>query len=161
MPTSSLSARVAEYLDSHTTIGLATEGPSGLWAAAVLYVRQGAHLYFTSVPDTRHALNLAANRRAAGTIHDDCHSWAAMKGIQFEGHVDVVREPGELLRVVTAYLARFPFAAGMWKGQSDPAVIARDPGRHGFYQITVTRLHFMDNEHHPEGREELAPTQLA
>lgn len=160
MPTSSLSARVAAFLDSHTTLGLATEGPSGLWAAAVLYVREGAHLYFTSVPDTRHALNLAANRRAAGTIHDDCTSWEAMKGIQFEGHAEAVSEPAELLRVVTAYLARFPFAAGLWNGERDPSRIARETGRHGFYRITLTRLHFMDNEHHPEGREELAPGQL-
>jgi len=149
-----LSDRVLAFLDGHTTLNLATTGPAGLWAAAVLYVHDGTHLYFTSVAVTRHGQNLVETHRAAGTIHDDCTSWIAMKGIQLEGTVDPVTDPDELLRVVTRYLARFPYAVGLWHGESNPAVIAANPGTHGFFRITPSRLYFMDNEHHPGGREE-------
>lgn len=78
-----------------------------------------------------------------------------MKGLQLEGTVAHVEEYPERLRIVRAYLQRFPFAVGLWHGESDPEVIARDPGLHGFYRITPTKLLFTDNEHVPGLREEL------
>jgi uncharacterized protein YhbP (UPF0306 family) len=153
--TDTLRDRLQAYLDAHTTLNLATAGPAGVWAAAVLYVQRGPHLYFTSVAATRHGQNLEETARAAGTINDDCTSWISMKGVQLEGTVAPVDDRGELLEVVTAYLRRFPFAAGLWNGESDPARITADPGIHGFYRLTPTRLLFTDNEHHPQGREEL------
>jgi uncharacterized protein YhbP (UPF0306 family) len=151
-----LPERVLAFLSGHTTLSLATHGPAGLWAAAVLYVNEGTRLYFTSVATTRHGQNLVETRRAAGTINDDCTTFQSMKGIQLEGLVEPVTDVDERHRVVTAYLARFPFSTGLWHGVSDAAVIARDPGTHGFFRLTPTRLYLMDNEHHPEGREELA-----
>nr|ART38292.1 F385 [uncultured bacterium] len=156
MSTPPLPERVLGYLSGHTTLNLATHGPSGLWAAAVLYVNRGLDLYFTSVVTTRHGQNLLETRRAAGTINDDCTSWRAAKGIQLEGRVDLVSDVDERHRVVSDYLARFPFATALWHGVADAAVIARDPGIHAFFRLTPARLHFMDNEHHPQGREELA-----
>jgi uncharacterized protein len=150
-----LHRRVTAYLDDHTTLSLATAGPAGLWAAAVLYVHDGVHLYFTSVATTRHGVNLAATGRAAGTISDECRSWIGMKGLQLEGAVAPVDEVDERARVVAAYLRRFPFAAALWDGDSDPARIAAKPGAHGFYRLTPIRVLFTDNEHHPSGREEL------
>ncbi len=151
-----LTDRVLAYLDGHTTLNLATDGPAGLWAAAVLYVHEGARLYFTSVAATRHGQNLVATGRAAGTINDDCTTWLAMKGIQLEGRVELVTDPDEVRRTVAAYLGRFPFAAALWHGETDPAVIASNLGTHAFFRITPARLYFMDNEHHPGGREEWA-----
>lgn len=150
-----LTDRVAVYLDGHTTLNLATAGPAGLWAAAVLYVHDGPRLYFTSVAATRHGQNLIATGAAAGTINDDCTSWLAMKGVQLEGTVVPVDDVDERARAAAAYLQRFPFAAALWHGETDPARIAADPGTHGFFCLTPTRMYFMDNEHHPEGREEL------
>jgi len=148
--------RVLSYLDGHTTLNLATAGPGGPWAAAVLYVHDGLRLYFTSVAATRHGANLAESRRAAGTINDDCVDWISMKGLQIEGDVEPVVDVAERARVIADYLGRFPFAAALWNGESDPDRIAADPGIHGFYRLTPTRVLFTDNEHHPEGREELA-----
>lgn len=152
---SDLADRVRAYLRGHTTLNLATAGPDGAWAAAVLYVVDGPHLYFTSVATTRHGRDLLATGRAAGTINDECTTWLAMKGIQLEGTVAPVDDRGERERVVTAYLARFPFAVGLWHGEADPARIADDPGTHGFFRLTPTRLFFTDNEHAPGRREEL------
>jgi uncharacterized protein YhbP (UPF0306 family) len=148
--------RVVAYLEGHTTLNLATAGPAGLWAAAVLYVSDGGHLYFTSVAATRHGQNVVATRSAAGTINDDCTSWQAMKGVQLEGAVAPVEDLLELTRVTALYLRRFPFAAALWHGETDPARIAGDPGAHGFFRLTPARMFFMDNEHAPGGREEVS-----
>lgn len=147
--------RVLDYLDGHTTFNLATAGPSGPWAAAVLYVHEGTRLYFTSVPTTRHAADFVASHKVAGTINDDVRDAAGMKGVQLEGSVERVDDVDERRRVVTAYLRRFPFSAGLWHGETDADVIASDPGIHAFYRITPTRLLFTDYEHLPRGREEL------
>lgn len=156
LPTPPLPDRVLAYLSAHTTLNLATHGPAGLWAAAVLYVHEGVNLYFTSVAESRHGQNLLETSLAAGTVNHDSASWLEMKGIQLEGRVETVADVDERQRVATAYLARFPFSSALWHGVSDPAVIARDPGIHLFFRVTPARLFFIDNEHHPEGREELA-----
>lgn len=147
--------RVAAYLADHTTLNLATEGPAGLWAAAVLYVVDGAELCFTSVATTRHGQNLLATGRAAGTINDDVATWEAMKGVQLEGQVAAIDDVATRTRIAAAYLARYPFAAALWHGERDPEVIGADPGSHGFFALRPTRMYFMDNQHHPEGRQEV------
>jgi hypothetical protein len=121
----------------------------------VLYVNEGTHLYFTSEAATRHSHNIHATGRVAGTVSDECREFAQMKGIQLEGKVEYVTSIDERRRVLRAYLARFPFSAGLWNGQSDPDVIAMDPGPHAFYRIIPTRLLFTDNEHFPMHRQEL------
>jgi uncharacterized protein YhbP (UPF0306 family) len=154
---SDLRERVLAYLDQRTVFNLATSGPAGLWASAVLYVNDGLTLYFTSVAATRHGQNMLASPLVVGTISDECREFVQMKGLQIEGKVEHVDEPAELRRVVRAYLQRFPFAAGLWNGESNPEVIARNPGIHGFYRIIPTRVLFTDNEHSPGAREELSP----
>jgi len=121
----------------------------------VMYVAEGRHLYFTSVAATRHGQNLVATGKAAGTIADEVTTWPAMKGMQLEGTVVAVDDVAERTRVVAHYLARFPFSAALWHGETDAARIGADPGSHGFFRLTPTRMYFMDNEHHPAGREEV------
>jgi uncharacterized protein len=151
----SLRQRVLAYLAGRTVLNLATHGPGGLWASAVLYVNEGTRLYFTSVETTRHVQNMVATGHVAGTVSDECRAWTTMKGLQLEGSVELVTDVDERVRVVRAYLEQFPFAVRLWHGESDPAVIACTPGIHGFYRITPTRLLFTDNEHAPGAREEL------
>jgi uncharacterized protein len=152
---SELRERVIAYLSKHTVLGLATYGPAGLWPATVLYVAEGVSLYFTSVAATRHGVNMTSTGKVAATIADECTAWRAMKGIQLEGTVERVDDLDERRRVVRAYLARFPFAAGLWHGESDPEVIASEPGIHAFYRITPSKLYFTDNEYAPGKRLEL------
>ena len=148
--------RVLEYLDGRTVIDLATEGPAGLWIAPVMYVHDELAMYFTSVSSTRHGVNMETTGHVAGAITDECRSWIQMKGLQFDGKVERVENRDELERVVTSYLQKYPFAAGLWNGEQDPAVIAKDVGIHTFYKITPGKVLFTDNEHAPSGREELA-----
>ena len=92
LPTPPLPDRVLAYLSAHTTLNLATHGPAGLWAAAVLYVHEGVNLYFTSVAESRHGQNLLETSLAAGTVNHDSASWLEMKGIQLEGRVETVAD---------------------------------------------------------------------
>lgn len=148
--------RVEEYLAGHTTLNLATYGPGGLWACAVLYVHDGVNLYFTSVAKTRHGLNINTSGIVSGTINDDCKSWETMAGLQLGGTVTKVTDLDERRRVVRAYLEKFPYSTALWHGETDVEVIARDPGTHDFYRITPTQLLFTDNQAAPGRREELA-----
>ena len=150
--------RVEQYLDDHTTLNLATFGPGGVWACAVLYVRDGVHLYFTSVAKTRHGVNINTTHTVSGTINDDCTSWETMAGIQLGGVVEKVTDFEERRRVVRKYLERFPFSTALWHGESDPEKIAWDPGTHDFYRITPSQLLFTDNTFAPGRREELVLT---
>jgi len=152
---SELRERVLAYLEDHTTFNLATAGPAGVWASAVLYINEGIELYFTSVGATRHGQNIHATGIVAGTINEDCRSYETMRGIQLQGTVAHVTDHNELRRAVRAYLRRFPFAAALWNGETNPEVIARDPGSHNFYRITPTKLLFTDHEYALGSREEL------
>ncbi len=147
--------RAIAYIAQHTTLNLATDGPAGLWAAAVLYVNVGVDLYFTSVTSTRHGQNMVATHHVAGTINDDCTTWMSMKGIQLDGEVTELTDAEARRPIVEAYLRRFPFSVALWHGETDPEVIARAPGTHGFYRITPEHLFFTDNEYAPGRRQEI------
>lgn len=151
-----LRERIEKYLIDHTTLNLATYGPGGLWACAVLYVNDGVNLYFTSVHHTRHGININTSNVVSGTINDDCKSWETMAGIQLGGTVEKVTDLDERRRVVCAYLAKYPYSAALWPGDQDVERIARDPGGHDFYRITPKQLVFTDNGYAPNQREELA-----
>ena len=133
---------IEQYLGEHTTLNLATYGPGGLWACAVLYINVGTTLYFTSVATTRHGVNMTASKVVSGTINDDCKSFETMAGVQLGGVVEKVTDFDERRRVVAAYLAKVPFSTGLWHGEQDVDRIARDPVTHDFYRITPTQLLF-------------------
>ncbi len=150
-----LRERVLAYLANHTTLNLATYGPAGLWSSAVLYINDGTTLYYTSVPQTRHAVNAEATHVVSGTINDDCKSFETMAGVQIGGTVEEVTDFDERRRAVRAYLAKFPYATGLWHGEHEADIIALDPGIHHFYRISPTQLLFTDNQHAPGKRDEL------
>lgn len=133
--------RVQAFLDRHHVMTLATAGPSGPWAAAVFYVRDGLRLYFVSSPRSRHAQELAASPRVAAAIHGECQAWSEIEGVQLEGRVAPV-EDRELARVRALYAARFPFvgAAG-----EVPAAILAALARVRWYELVPEALYLLDN----------------
>ena len=151
-----LRERIEQYLAAHTTLNLATYGPGGLWACAVLYVNVGTTLYFTSVAQTRHGVNINTSGIVSGTINDDCKSWETMAGVQLGGVVELVTDFDERRRIVRAYLEKFPYSTALWHGESEADMIALDPQGHDFYRITPHQLLFTDNQTAPGRREELA-----
>lgn len=119
-------------------VTLATNGPEGLWAAAVFYGHQDFVFYFLSSGATRHALNIASNPLAAATIQGDYNYWPDIKGIQMEGTVKKL-EGSEIAVAQSLFSERFPFL------QSAPSPILLALGKVNWYRLTPDRLYFVDN----------------
>jgi uncharacterized protein YhbP (UPF0306 family) len=132
---------VAEYLDRHHVMTLATCGPDGPWAAAVFYVNAGHALFFLSSPSSRHCRNLAQDPRCAATIQEDCSDWAQIKGVQLEGRAGEIHGEEEL-RARQRYGDKFPIVGRL---ATAPAAIALALAKVRWYRLDVERLYFVDN----------------
>ncbi|MBM4422254.1 MAG: pyridoxamine 5'-phosphate oxidase [Chloroflexi bacterium] len=137
----SLREKALAYLRDHNVMTLATNGPLGLWAAAVFYVNDGFALYFLSAPTTRHIHNLEANPSVAATIHEDYKDWRAIKGIQLEGEVRRIAG-AEQAAALVRYGLKFPIVGRL---ADAPAEIASAMSRIAWYKIAPSRLYFIDN----------------
>ncbi len=126
------------YLSTHNVLTLATQGPAGLWAAAVFYASEQFSLYFLSAPDTRHAQNLHHHPRVAGTIQEDYADWQEIKGIQLEGAVQqlsgVDREAA-----IALYEEKFAFL------REAPPQMREALERVDWFRLRPDRLYFIDN----------------
>ncbi len=126
------------YLQTHHVITLATQGDDGVWAAAVFYVNDDFTLYFLSAGHTRHARNMLAQPHVAAAIQEDYADWPAIRGIQLEGDVRVLG--GEARdTAVSLYHRKYPFL-----NQTNPQIEAALT-QVNWYQLTPTRLYFIDN----------------
>lgn len=138
MSQDSRTAGALDYLRGHNVMTLATNGPEGLWAAAVFYVSEGFTLYFLSALSSRHAQNMAAQPAAAVTIQEDYRHWPDIKGIQAEGYV--LRLAGRAqAHAVGLYARKFPIIVDA------PPPLSRALSRVKWYSFTPTRLYYIDN----------------
>ncbi|MBE0627836.1 MAG: pyridoxamine 5'-phosphate oxidase family protein [Burkholderiales bacterium] len=146
-----LREEVQRYLGQHQVMTLASQGEEGVWAAAVFYTNEGFAFYFLSSPSSRHGRNLAANPRAAATIHADYADWREIKGVQMEGKVCLLagKEEAEARGL---YGAKFPIVANA--GQA-PASIIKALARVRWYRFVPERLYFIDNSAGFGQREEI------
>ena len=126
------------YLEAHTVLTLATNGPDGVWAAALFYASKDYDLYFLSARHTRHAQNLAIDPRAAGTIQENYHNWKSIKGIQFEGEVTLLSGVHEKL-AISIYARKFPLI------KDGGGVIAAALKKVSWYCLRPDRLYMIDN----------------
>lgn len=126
------------YLSDHHVLTLATQGPQGLWAAAVFYANDGFRLYFLSAGHTRHAQNIAAAGRVAGTVQEDYRDWPAIRGIQLEGTARRLAGD-ERDAAIALYRRKYPFLAA-------PAPpLAAALAKVNWYGLLPERLFFVDN----------------
>lgn len=126
------------YLAAHNVLTLATQGPAGLWAAAVFYVNEQFALYFLSAADTRHVQNLRENPRAAGTIQEDYADWKTIKGIQLEGPVQQL-SGSERRAAIARYAEKFAFL------REAPPEIGRALERVDWFRLQPDSLYLIDN----------------
>jgi uncharacterized protein YhbP (UPF0306 family) len=127
-----------DYLEQHTVITLATQGSLGLWAAAVFYASEKYDIYFISAGHTRHAQNMAETHQVAGTIQEDYHDWAAIKGIQLEGFVELLSGPAKE-RAITIYGDKYPLI----KAANGPIQSALEDMN--WYRLAPERVYLVDN----------------
>ena len=120
---------------------LSTNGPEGLWSAAVFYVNDAFRLYFLSAPTSRHSLNLEAQPHVAAAIQEDYRDWPEIKGIQLEGEAKRVSKANQAL-VVARYGLKFPIIANISRA---PAEILKAFNKIAWYEVRPERLYFIDN----------------
>jgi uncharacterized protein YhbP (UPF0306 family) len=130
--------RALDYVAGHHVMTLATNGPLGLWAAAVFYAPDGFRFVFLSAGHTRHAQNMAAVPHVAATVQSDYDDWTAIKGIQLEGTVEQLHGARQAA-AMSLYATRFSFLA------QPVAAIERAMARVNWYELRPQRLYFVDN----------------
>jgi uncharacterized protein YhbP (UPF0306 family) len=100
-------ATVGSFLDSLSTLTLATYGPAGPWAASLFFARdEECNLYFISSQSSRHVQDLLTEPNVAVTVNGDTDNWIEIRGLQISGTAEVVTE-NEKADVVSLYLQKF------------------------------------------------------
>ena len=144
--------RALGYLAGHHVMTLATNGPLGLWAAAVFYANDSFQLHFLSAGHTRHAQNIAASREVAATIQGDYADWAAIKGIQLEGAVRMLAGK-EREAAIALYAKKYSFLI------QPVSVVETALARVNWYCLSPSRLYFVDNSRGFGHRDEVSLTE--
>lgn len=127
-----------DYLRQHTVMSLATNGPQGLWAAAVFYANDEFNLIFLSAEHTRHGQNIAAKPWAAATIQENYKDWPAIQGLQLAGPVRLLSGKDKVA-ALARYQAKYPFLA------SSPEAIKVALKKVNWYCLSPQQLYFVDN----------------
>jgi len=101
---------LAEYLiQQQTTMTLATAAGDVAWAAPVYYVFYKSSFYFFSESTSRHIQESMKSGQASAAIYAFASTWKEIRGIQMAGCIRQIPTGLEAIRVLRAYLTRFPF----------------------------------------------------
>ena len=149
-----------EYLASHNVMTIASCHGNVPWAAAVFYASDGFTLYFLSNPKSRHGTNIAANAKVGAAIHEDCHDWRAIRGIQLEGRAERLRTIGQQAQFWKVYEKKFPFVKEFFRPGSMREMLSTKVAGIRFYRIVPSQVYYIDNSKGFGHREmlELQPT---
>ena len=150
-----LKRQVLSYLEVHNTMTLGTCLGDVPWAATVFYASDDLHLYFFSVPDSRHCQNLAANPRVAVTVQEDYHDWQKIKGIQLEGTAILVDSIIEKAKAMAVYARKYPEVIKLFTNPAS-GLFYKAFLKVKFYCVIPEKLFFIDNEQGFGKRQELA-----
>lgn len=156
MDETALRTVILKYLGSHNTLALATLHENAPHCAAVFYVNIGFKLYFVSSPTSRHGIDLSHLAHVSATINEDYALWRSIKGIQLEG---TVRKMGGIWtngRLAIAFTKKFPDVTDFFSSprQLGKEIVAKVQGVE-FYELSPSRLKYIDNELGFGHREEL------
>jgi len=151
-----LKETILEYVETHNSMSLATEGDGLPHAATLFYVNIGFQLYFVSSPSSRHGENIARNESVSATISEDYSGWSDIKGIQMEGRVEKVGGIMENGRIVKAYVKKFPDVADFFLSPKKLGqAIANKVAKVRFYKFVPGKIRFINNALDFGHREEL------
>jgi uncharacterized protein YhbP (UPF0306 family) len=134
--------RIADFLDRHHVLSLATAGTAGAHAANVFYGRDGFSLFWVSDPDSRHSRDIEENRRVAVTVAPDTADFTAIRGVQMHGTARRVVDPARRSRLLTLLATRFPFLARM---AAAPPALRAAWLRVDVYELEPSDIVFIDN----------------
>ena len=84
-------AAVGSFLDSFSTLTLATYGPAGPWATSLFFARdEELNLYFVSSQRARHVKDLLSEPTVAVTVNGIHDNWKDIRGLQIAGTAEIV-----------------------------------------------------------------------
>lgn len=130
--------QVLDFLQRHQTLTLATASPAGVpRASTLLYVSEGATLYFWTRPSTITAKQIEQNPIVAFTVDHYTEDLNQTQGVQGIGECSVLLSGEQIARVAALFGEKFP---------------SLSPGSTmsiSFFRITPTELQFIDNTGSP------------
>jgi uncharacterized protein YhbP (UPF0306 family) len=151
--------KAREFLDSLSTLTLATSAEDQPWAATVFFAADSKfNIYFVSDYRTQHGRDMTANENVAATINPDCDNWNDVAGLQVRGTVSIV-DGIERAKALAIYLKKFPQIDALFatpKGEHEETIAKRLKAAN-FYKITPTMIRVIDNERGFGHREEFTP----
>jgi uncharacterized protein len=142
----SLRSRIARFLETHSTLTLATVGEEGLPAAAAVFYAHdaGLNLYFLSEERTTHGSNLVAKPEVAGTIHADGQDWRSIRGLQVRGAASRVPVSG-YAHAAAVYGRKFAFVGALLAGGQGAGVLSGPLARARFWVLRPAWFRLVDN----------------
>ena len=101
--------RVVDFLETETTLSLATAAEDGSpYVAPLFYLpREGARLFWFSSSASQHSRNLRENPRVAGTVYGRTGDWKKIRGVQMRGSASPVSDPALRRAIAKEYTQRF------------------------------------------------------
>ena len=106
--------KIVDCLSSHNWLNLGTVDKNGNPIVhTMMYVSDGAVVYFGTGKDTRKAVNMLNNSNVAYTVDDDELQLMEITGIQMEGKASIVTDEAEAGKAFQLMLEKFPFVADM------------------------------------------------
>lgn len=144
---------IEDYLGQATLMQIATVRDNRPWACSVYFATDtNMNLYWLSKPDRRHSQELSANQNVAGTIVLPHTPGDKVRGIQFEGAAEELKETTELTRAMMIYAKRFGMPAERMN-----AIISHTDG-HACYRVTPSLYVLFDEINFPDvSRQEYKP----
>jgi len=156
-PTNKALTRLARQLvDEQNTLTLATAEGDRAWAAPVYYVYEKSTFYFLSSPTSRHITEALRHNQASAAIHAAASTWQEIRGLQMSGRIRAVKPGLEAVRVLRAYLKKYPFTTDFFKGKK-PLDLDAFSERFGvkLYGFIPSLVYYLDNQIRFAFREEV------
>ena len=151
-----LSRMARQLVSQANTLTLATAEGDRAWAAPVYYVFVKPTFYFLSAPSSRHITEALHSGQASAAIHAAASTWKEIRGLQMTGRIQAVKPGLEAVRVLRAYLKKYPFTTDFFKDNTHLDLNAfADRFGVKLYGFIPTLVYYLDNQIRFAFREEV------
>ena len=139
-PADDLADRIAEFLDAHHVMSLATCGPHGPHAANVFYARDDLSLVWASDQQSTHSTNVGINPQVGATIAPDYRDFDEIRGVQIFGRAYRVGDAAARYSARALLARRYPIL------QHPPDVMIKQAySSADLYRLIPNRIVLIDN----------------
>ena len=138
------------YIVDVVHMSIATSRDNKPWISEVHFSYDTElNLYFISRPSRRHSLEVADNKQIAGNIIKQHAKGEKVRGVYYEGVIDMLDGVDEQHASFVSYDGRFGCGTDVLQEQSEE-------NGHRWYKITVNKFYLFDElEMEPAGKYEL------